>query len=105
MDVKNLITCGRCHKKLNSNEFLRLNHKKTASRIFTICNTCQVKKLKTLDNKTSEIEKQNKECNNKMLEEIKILDIEVQSFINNIESNNILYKDESKNTKDSYKKT
>ena len=98
MYSKNLMMCGRCHKKLNTNEFLRLNHKKTASRIFTICNTCQVKKLKTLDNKTSE-------CNIKMLEEIRIMDIETYTFINNIESNNILHKDESKNKKDSHKKT
>lgn len=48
MDENKQNICSRCHKYLLEKNFKRLNHKGTGEpRLFKICNTCNLNKIKT----------------------------------------------------------
>lgn len=48
MEETKQMMCSRCHKVLSEQNYKRLNHKGTGEpRIFKICNTCNLNKIKT----------------------------------------------------------
>jgi len=48
MNNENKNICSRCHKTLSVESFIRMNYKQSGeSRIFKICNQCNLNKIKS----------------------------------------------------------